>query len=132
MPRHGTSLTIGQRYYSPSLGRFINKDPIGEKGGLNIDNLLSENPNSNGPHIFVATVNVFGNLQEAVTYDQMYKQAEAFVDGTTQEVAGFLIGRKFMTGADKINAISGGNVADEAAEDLAQVSWASTPQAAKR
>jgi len=26
----------GLRYYSPSLGRFINKDPIEEKGGLNL------------------------------------------------------------------------------------------------
>ncbi len=26
----------GSRYYSPSLGRFINKDPIEEKGGLNL------------------------------------------------------------------------------------------------
>jgi RHS repeat-associated protein len=26
----------GLRYYSPSLGRFINKDPIGEQGGLNL------------------------------------------------------------------------------------------------
>ena len=24
-----------QRYYSPSLGRWINRDPVGEKGGLN-------------------------------------------------------------------------------------------------
>jgi RHS repeat-associated protein len=26
----------GMRYYSPSLGRFINRDPIGEKGGVNL------------------------------------------------------------------------------------------------
>jgi RHS repeat-associated protein len=26
----------GLRYYSPSLGRWINKDPLGEKGGLNL------------------------------------------------------------------------------------------------
>ncbi len=30
------SATSGQRYYSPSLGRFVNKDPIEEKGGLNL------------------------------------------------------------------------------------------------
>ncbi len=29
-------LYYGLRYYSPSLGRFINKDPIGEQGGLNL------------------------------------------------------------------------------------------------
>ncbi len=26
----------GQRYYNPTLGRFINKDPIEESGGLNL------------------------------------------------------------------------------------------------
>jgi len=26
----------GSRYYSPSLGRFINRDPIEEAGGLNL------------------------------------------------------------------------------------------------
>ena len=28
--------TSGHRFYSPSLGRFINKDPIAEQGGLNL------------------------------------------------------------------------------------------------
>jgi RHS repeat-associated protein len=36
-PVSGTcSTTTGQRYYSPSFGRFINKDPIEEAGGLNL------------------------------------------------------------------------------------------------
>jgi len=26
----------GARYYSPSLGRFINRDPIEEEGGVNL------------------------------------------------------------------------------------------------
>ncbi len=29
-------VNFGLRYYSPSLGRFINRDPIAEKGGLNL------------------------------------------------------------------------------------------------
>lgn len=29
-------INYGFRYYSPTLGRFINRDPIGEKGGLNL------------------------------------------------------------------------------------------------
>lgn len=29
-------LYYGQRYYSPQLGRFINRDPIEEQGGLNL------------------------------------------------------------------------------------------------
>ena len=35
-PRGDRSAISGLRYYSPSLGRFINKDPIEEKGGLNL------------------------------------------------------------------------------------------------
>ena len=30
------SAISGQRYYSPTLGRFINRDPIGEDGGVNL------------------------------------------------------------------------------------------------
>ena len=26
----------GQRFYSPNLGRFINRDPIKEQGGINL------------------------------------------------------------------------------------------------
>ena len=31
------------RYYSPELGRWINRDPIGEAGGLNLYNMLKNN-----------------------------------------------------------------------------------------
>jgi RHS repeat-associated protein len=30
------SATSGHRYYSPALGRFVNRDPIEEQGGLNL------------------------------------------------------------------------------------------------
>lgn len=33
----------GLRYYSPSLGRFINRDPIGEKGGFNLYGFCGNN-----------------------------------------------------------------------------------------
>lgn len=33
----------GHRYYSPSMGRFINKDPIGESGGLNLYGFCGNN-----------------------------------------------------------------------------------------
>jgi RHS repeat-associated protein len=33
----------GQRYYSPSLGRFINKDPAGESGGVNLYGFCGNN-----------------------------------------------------------------------------------------
>ena len=34
----------GYRYYDPRQGRFINRDPIGEEGGLNLYGFLSNSP----------------------------------------------------------------------------------------
>ena len=34
----------GYRYYSPSLGRWINRDPIEEQGGLNLYSFCADNP----------------------------------------------------------------------------------------
>ena len=34
----------GLRYYSPSLGRFINRDPIGEAGGVNLYAFVGNDP----------------------------------------------------------------------------------------
>ena len=35
---------MGARMYSPSLGRFINRDPIGENGGINLYAYVMNNP----------------------------------------------------------------------------------------
>jgi RHS repeat-associated protein len=32
------------RYYKPSIGRFINRDPVGYRGGLNLYTYVSNNP----------------------------------------------------------------------------------------
>jgi RHS repeat-associated protein len=37
----------GQRFYSPYLGRWINRDPIGEAGGMNMYAAMSNNPVNN-------------------------------------------------------------------------------------
>ncbi|MCP4156882.1 MAG: RHS repeat-associated core domain-containing protein, partial [bacterium] len=34
----------GFRYYSPRLGRWINKDPVGERGGMNLYGFVFNNP----------------------------------------------------------------------------------------
>jgi RHS repeat-associated protein len=34
----------GYRYYSPQLGRWLSRDPIGEAGGVNLYELISNNP----------------------------------------------------------------------------------------
>jgi RHS repeat-associated protein len=38
-----SSVYYGHRYYSPTLGRFINKDPIEEQGGLNLYGFVGNN-----------------------------------------------------------------------------------------
>ncbi len=37
----------GYRYYSPELGRWLNRDPIGEEGGLNVYSFLRNAPIAN-------------------------------------------------------------------------------------
>src|SRR5690606_7189832 len=40
----------GYRYYSPRLGRWVNRDPIGEEGGINLYGFLSNgSPNRYDP-----------------------------------------------------------------------------------
>jgi len=38
------SAISGHRYYSPSLGRFINRDPIEEQGGINLYSFIGNDP----------------------------------------------------------------------------------------
>ena len=35
---------VGQRFYSPGLGRWLNRDPIGEWGGENLQQFVYNNP----------------------------------------------------------------------------------------
>jgi RHS repeat-associated protein len=37
-------MLLGERYYDPSVGRFINRDPIGYPGGLNLYVYVESNP----------------------------------------------------------------------------------------
>ncbi len=41
----------GHRFFSPALGRFINRDPIGEAGGLNLYGFASNDPISGGDYL---------------------------------------------------------------------------------
>ena len=44
MMRQSGLIYYGFRYYSPSLGRFLNRDPIGEAGGTNLYAFVENNP----------------------------------------------------------------------------------------
>jgi RHS repeat-associated protein len=37
----------GFRYYEPNLQRWLNRDPIGERGGINLYAYVGNNPVSN-------------------------------------------------------------------------------------
>jgi hypothetical protein len=37
-------LYYGYRYYSPELGRWLSRDPIGERGGINLYGMVGNNP----------------------------------------------------------------------------------------
>jgi len=41
--RRRSSVVSGYRYYSPEIGRWLSRDPIGERGGFNIVSMLLNN-----------------------------------------------------------------------------------------
>ena len=41
----------GFRYYSPSLGRFLNRDPFGEEGGSNLYGFVENDPVNGGDYL---------------------------------------------------------------------------------
>lgn len=52
----------GQRFYSPEMGRWLSRDPIGERGGVNVQTFCSANPvNRKDPLGLDARVSVQGN-----------------------------------------------------------------------
>ena len=61
---HGASglYDFGFRFYSPGLGRWINRDPIEEAGGVNLYEMVGNDPvNSVDAYGLYATVKVEGN-----------------------------------------------------------------------
>jgi len=53
----------GYRYYSPEVGRWLGRDPIGERGGLNLYGMLGNDP--------VGKVDVLGKNQVVVKTSRM-------------------------------------------------------------
>ncbi len=60
----------------PSLGRWLSRDPIGERGGLNLYGFVQNNPGNN--------FDVYG----LITLAEFKRRSLSFVGGTSQLVAG--------------------------------------------
>jgi RHS repeat-associated protein len=65
----------GYRYYSPEIGRWINRDPIGERGGLNQYGFISNNPLSNNDSLGLESYEPY-DLMDAhrAMYREMYDE----------------------------------------------------------
>ncbi|MCX6970735.1 MAG: RHS repeat-associated core domain-containing protein [Verrucomicrobia bacterium] len=64
----------GFRYFSPSLGRWLNNDPLGEAGGMNLQGFVSNNP--------LSLVDPFG-LQDAMSRKKAEIEYARVIDTTT-------------------------------------------------
>ncbi len=65
----------GYRYYSPEVGRWVSRDPIGEKGGLNLYGMLGNDP--------VGRVDVFGMKEVIWIVRPGLFKPKTFEDGDT-------------------------------------------------
>jgi RHS repeat-associated protein len=74
-------LHVGHRYYDPALGRFLQRDPIGIRGGFNVYAYVQ-----NSPAIFVDP----DGLQEAPAVPPYYAAGGAAAAKEAAEVAAFL------------------------------------------
>ncbi len=58
-PQEETGLYYyGYRYYNPSTGRWLSRDPIEEEGGLNLYGMVGNDPLNNWDYLGLTTINV--------------------------------------------------------------------------
>lgn len=72
----------GLRYYSPSLGRFITKDPIEEQGGINLYNFVRNNPINKWDYIGLVEVPDWWEGSEQDYLDYMNPPRDYGSDGS--------------------------------------------------
>ncbi len=97
---HFPFLHVGHRYYNPATGRFLQRDPIGIRGGLNVyvyaRNIPTIAVDPNGEFIFSAIGAAIGGAAGAFT---------AWVSG--EDTAGIIAG---AVGGAVAGALAGGGV----------------------
>jgi len=62
----------GFRYYSPELGRWLSRDPIGERGGLNLYGMVSNDPVNKWDYLGqdVGVANPYGGPSDGFNYPE--------------------------------------------------------------
>ena len=85
---------FGQRYYSPSLGRFLSPDPIGTDGGLNLYAFVGNNP-----------INQIDPLGQFALLDTLFTESAQFTEKTAELARGGTIVRRVRDVVHKLNSI---------------------------
>jgi RHS repeat-associated protein len=88
-------LSYGYRFYIPSLGRWINRDPVAEKGGLNLYGMVFNNPTN--------LVDLDGRFPPAVGAVLLIQGARALISclagagiGAAAEIVSQLLANKYF------------------------------------
>ena len=85
---------FGQRYYSPSLGRFLSPDPIGTDGGPNLYAFVGNNP-----------INQIDPLGQFALLDTLFTESAQFTEKTAELARGGTIVRRVRDVVHKLNSI---------------------------
>jgi RHS repeat-associated protein len=78
----------GRRYYDPNLQRWLNQDPIQERGGFDLYRFVANNPiNAIDPlGLLVIITTTQGNVINVWTAQQFINQVQAQPDGTISDI----------------------------------------------
>jgi hypothetical protein len=65
-------LYYGYRFYNPSLGRWLSRDPLGERGGINLYGFVGNNPvlNMDGLGLFFSHIHFLVSHASVMGYSQ--------------------------------------------------------------
>jgi RHS repeat-associated protein len=77
----------GYRYYSPNLGRWINRDPIEEQGGINLYLFVSNDPINEIDFLGVTLCNnLESKIRSYLNTPQDIRAFNRFVSGTKKDI----------------------------------------------